>query len=146
MNAFRKTAIAAVTSSTMLTQLAGCGTTTFDSFLNTVKTDLANGTALTDLQSVVVQFFPSFAGQTQAIATVLQAAINLLLSTGVLTVDQTTNAKALLVQIQALQASSDAGSVSLQNSQADQIISELHGESKMSNETVLLIQSLKGRL
>ena len=138
-------AIACAALSSEVLATSGCGSTTFQSFLNTLETDLANGTALSDLQSVVVQFFPSLVGQTQAIAAVLQAAINLLISSGVLTIGSAANASSILIQIRTLQMGVDSGTTNLDRN-AEQILAEIRGGKPMSKHTAAFVGSIKRSL
>lgn len=61
---------------------AGCSSPLWKSVVNTVLTDVENGSALTAIESAVAAFFPSLAGDAAAIASIVQAAINFLVSTG----------------------------------------------------------------
>lgn len=130
---------------------AGCGSSssTFQSFLNTLETDLANGTALSDLQSVVITFFPSLTGQTQAIASVLQAAINLLIDTGVLPAGSAANANTVLVQIQGVLAPTSTPSTKselLHTVEANRIVAEIQGNVPMSPATIMFLNTLRRTL
>src|ERR1700684_1781313 len=77
----------------------GCGSSVWQHFVTAIETGLENGTALAQLESIVLQYFPQFAGDAAVIDSILQAAITLLQTTGVLPPPAQANANALQGQI-----------------------------------------------
>lgn len=83
-----------------LTLLCGCATSTWQSLVSAVEAGLANaGATLAQLEAIVVQYFPQFAGDAAAIDSILQAVITLLQTTNVLPPASQASANALQGQI-----------------------------------------------
>ena len=90
----------------------GCGSSVWQKLVTAIETGLENGTALAQLEAIVVQYFPQFANDAAIVDSILQAVISLLQTTGVLTPPAQVNANALQGQIGAkLAAAKKSGRV-----------------------------------
>ena len=77
----------------------GCGSSVWQNLVTAIETGLENGTALAQLEAIVVQYFPQFAGDAAVVDSILQAIITLLQTTNVLPPAAQAKANALQDQI-----------------------------------------------
>jgi hypothetical protein len=82
--------------------LSACSSSTWQSFLSQIESAVTSGQAVSSLEQIVDYFFPQYAGDAAIVASILDAAINLLEQTGEIPAGQAEPIRAQLkVQIDA---------------------------------------------